>query len=445
MMIPQQKKQMPACAKIDNRSPSSFSMRIWKRTIAIFFIFLVVMPSSLRAQGKADPSFERMYSLAQILALALEHNPAIAAGEGFIHEQKGQHIATLSYPNPTFRFEGGNGVVLDPASGVALTERFVSLSQPLEWLGTRSARQNAAEAGVQGAKIALEESRVNLTAEVKLAFYRLLLANRITELTAHNLETVQHVGRAVQSRVESGEAPPFEKIKIQVEILKLRKELSQAQGFIQSTKAALNTLTGEQLQHHFSVQGTFLTFPEGLTAERLSRVALKRNPTILKLMKAVEEASHRHIQQRQSRIPDMVVNGMYARNAGAEEVLGGVSIPIPIWSQRQGEIAQAMGTLRYSQAILLKTQQNVVKEVIQFHQQAEIADAQIQTFQKGLLREAQEALRIAQVSFRFGEASLLEVLDAQRVLGQTLSAYAEAQFELSRAITQLERLSGKEV
>ena len=51
----------------------------------------------------------------------------------------------------------------------------------------------------------------------------------------------------------------------------------------------------------------------------------------------------------------------------------------------------------------------------------------------------------ARTSFKFGEASLLDVLDAQRVLWQTFQAYAQARFELSVALTELERLVGKEL
>jgi len=59
--------------------------------------------------------------------------------------------------------------------------------------------------------------------------------------------------------------------------------------------------------------------------------------------------------------------------------------------------------------------------------------------------QAKEAIRIARTSFKFGEASLLDVLDVQRVLWQTFQAYAEARFELSVALTELERLVGKEL
>jgi len=62
--------------------------------------------------------------------------------------------------------------------------------------------------------------------------------------------------------------------------------------------------------------------------------------------------------------------------------------------------------------------------------------------EKGLLKQAEEALRIAKFSFQQGAASLLEVLDAQRVQRQVLFDYAQARFELSVALSRLERAVG---
>ena len=77
----------------------------------------------------------------------------------------------------------------------------------------RAARQRAAEAGVAGATVGVVETRLNLTADVKVAFYNLLLAQREQELAKQNLVIVEDVRRIVQTRVKLGEAPQFELIK----------------------------------------------------------------------------------------------------------------------------------------------------------------------------------------------------------------------------------------
>jgi cobalt-zinc-cadmium efflux system outer membrane protein len=381
------------------------------------------------------------FSLQDILALALEKNPLVTEREGMIEEKEGKKISASAYPNPTLSFQSGRGTVRDP-SGITLTERYVTLSQPLEWPGKRAARQQAAQAGVEGAVASREEAKLNLIAATKLAFYDLLLAERQAEMALHNVQTMEEVREAVIRRVDAGEAPPFEAVKIKVEDMKVQKEVTRAKGVVQSFQASLNSLTAGALGPEFSIQGDFAAWPGALHLPALSEQALAQHPVIMKWKKHVEEAQQMHRQEQQARIPNVTLMGSYQRDAGREAYVGAISIPFPVWDQRQGDIAQAKGTLRQREAMLLRAKHELLKGVAQQIQLSQAAAAQIATYEKGLLKQAQEALRIAQVSFKFGEASLLDVLDAQRVLRQTQVDYAQAKYDLSIALTELERVTG---
>ena len=99
--------------------------------------------------------------------------------------------------------------------------------------------------------------------------------------------------------------------------------------------------------------------------------------------------------------------------------------------------------LREREAALLRMKHDIIKGITQQIQLSQAAAAQINTYEKGLLKQAEEALRIAQVSFKFGETGLLDVLDAQRVLRQTQLDYVQAKYDLSIALTELERFMGE--
>ena len=86
---------------------------------------------------------------------------------------------------------------------------------------------------------------------------------------------------------------------------------------------------------------------------------------------------------------------------------------------------------------------DLLKAVYQHFQDAETAAEQIEVFEKGLLKQAQDALQMAQRSFQQGAASLLEVLDAQRVARQVKLEYNFARRDLSGALSRLERAVGE--
>ena len=135
-------------------------------------------------------------------------------------------------------------------------------------------------------------------------------------------------------------------------------------------------------------------------------------------------------------------SGVVARDAGRESIGGGILIPIPLWYQQGGEIAGALAKKRQAEAKLLLSQNELEQSITQNLQLLEAATAQRKVYEEGFLKQAKEAVRIAQVSFQHGEASLLELLDAQRVLWQTLRGFAKAQFDLSAAFVHLERSLG---
>jgi outer membrane protein, heavy metal efflux system len=323
-----------------------------------------------------------------------------------------------------------------------LTEYSALVGQPLEWPAMRAARQRAAESGVAGATVGVVETRLNLTADVKVAFYNLLLAQREQELAKQNLVIVEDVRRIVQTRVKLGEAPQFELIKAEVEVLKANQVVKRTENAVRVNRVVLDTLTAGSLGPAYAIQGDFDAYPKGLKVEPLLTRALDDHPTVQRLTRFVQRAEHGIEFQRQARVPNVTVNGGYYREIGREAYLAGISVPTPIWYQRQGEVAEALGVKRRDEAELLRAKNILVKEVNQHWQDARTTSELLTVFEKGLLGQAQEALRIAQFSFLQGAASLLEVLDAQRVQRQILLDYNQARYDLSVSLARLERASG---
>jgi cobalt-zinc-cadmium efflux system outer membrane protein len=161
-----------------------------------------------------------------------------------------------------------------------------------------------------------------------------------------------------------------------------------------------------------------------------------------RLTTQVEQANHHLVLERESRIPTVIVQGQYHREAGDESVTAGLSIPIPLWYRRQGEIESALGAKHRAEAERLRVQNELQQAIIQYMQEVRTAKDQIRVFETGLLKQAEQTLGIARTSFRQGAASLLDVLDAQRVYRQTLLEYAQARADLSIALAKLERSIG---
>ena len=408
----------------------------------IFTVLLVPFGGSAQADTTS-----RTFALHDIIGLAIERNPMIAGAMATIDQSTGKRTAAGAYPNPIIHGDSGKGYLKDGGSLTAdvpasATEYMAGFSQPLEWPAKRAARQRAAEAGLAGASVGLIETRLNLTSDVKVAFYDLLLAQRDLELTKNNLSIVEDVRRVVSHRVRLGEAPQFDLIKAEVEVLKANQAVTRSENTVRVNRVILDTLTAGALGPNYAVNGDFLVFPSSLDLTRLTTRSMQEHPSIQRLAKSIDQADHTIEFERQSRVPNVSLNTSYAREYGREGFDAGLSVPTPLWYQQQGEIAGSLGAKRKEESELLRTRNELLRQINQYYQDAQTTAKLIEVLEKGLLKQAEEALRIAKFSFQQGAASLLEVLDAQRVQRQVLFDYAQARFELSVALSRLERAVG---
>jgi len=385
------------------------------------------------------------YTLAEILQLASARNPSLASFLANIESVQGETATARAYPNPTFTFQGGRGEPRGPDVGVlaAGTEYQATVLQPLEWPLKRQSRIQAAAARLETARLDAEGFRLFLRATTKDTFYRVILAAKQAELAERNVDTVKELRRSVDVRVRTGEGAAFELVKADVELLKAEKEVNRARNQVELARASLNALLGNTLPTSFSLAGEFehpQALPDLLT---LIEQSLGGHPAIDRQRREIERWRHQLNFEKQARVPDVGFGGMVMREIDKDAVGLVLSVPFPVWDRRSGLIATATAEGRRAEAELERARAELSRAITQEYQNYRIAADQLAVFERGLLKQAEEALRIAQISFRQGASGLLDLLDAQRVQRATLQEYYAALFDLSAAQAQLERVVGR--
>lgn len=410
---------------------------------ALLFIGAFSHFLSLGQTALAAPSSSASYGLDEVIALAAEHNPSIAEANGTIAQSRGLREIAGAYPNPSINGTFGPGITREQLGNVSVLEKAVRVNQPLEWPGMRQARQRAADAEVAASHAGFADARLRVLADAKVAFYQLLLAQRDVELSTQSLGIVQDLFQSIKARVEAGQARPFESVKADVEVQKVSKDLNRAQNNLVVARVRLDMVTGGALGQDFTVRGDFTSPRESRSLNDLIGRALEQHPLLVRLKKQIEKAGHSVVQERQSLIPSVTVSGEYHAEAAEKAFLAVVSVPLPLWYQRQGHISAALGAMERAKAEQARAQNELVTVFTEQMQEARTATQQIDVFERGLLKQAEEALRIARISFQQGAAGLLDLIDAQRVYRQMLLEYAEARAAFSIARARLERWTGE--
>lgn len=408
----------------------------------VLWSLVCLMALAIPAMGETPALPTQPVTLDMILDLAERQNPTLAVFLANVEVSRGEAVTARAYPNPTTNLTGGRGESHGVSPSLSGHEYQASIVQPLEWPLKRGARIQAAIFKVETARLDAEGFRLFLKAEVKGAFYQVLLAEKQVELAVRNLETVRDLRRSVEIRVRIGEAPAFELVKADVELLKAQNEVAKRRSQVELARASLNALLGNLLPKSFTVAGQFSSTKTWPDLPVLIERAMETHPTVVRQRREVERWRYQLGFERQARVPDVGVGGLYLRDLDKETFGVVLSLPLPLWDQRQGKIATAMAEGRRAEADLERSRTELTKAITQEYQNYQITAEQLAVFEAGLLKQAEEALRIAQISFRQGASGLLDLLDAQRVQRATLQEYYGALYDLSAVQAQLERVTG---
>lgn len=411
-----------------------------RRVMFCALIALIVLSIFIRFSAAEEGG--KRYSLEEILSLAEQRNPSLAVFQANVEAARGALTSARAFPNPEFDIELGRGKPLESPGAEYDREHRWGVGQVLEWPGTRGARRRAAEARVGVAHEELGDFRLLLTAQVKEAFFQTLLGQQALSVMTQNLSTAQRLVESAGLRVESGEAPELELIRARVEFFTVTRESRRARNRLFAAKTALNSLVGGALGENFDVAGTLQGLDTSYELPSLIERALATHPLIARQEKALQAAGYSLSEQRQARIPDLTVTGSTGEEIDKRSSAIGLTLSVPLFSQRRGEIAAARAEQARAQAELAQTRLDLTRRITQEYENYRLAVDQLKTFEEGLLKQAEEAFRIAQLSYEQGELDLLNLLDAQRVQRATLLEYYEAQLELGTALASLERVTG---
>jgi cobalt-zinc-cadmium efflux system outer membrane protein len=115
-------------------------------------------------------------------------------------------------------------------------------------------------------------------------------------------------------------------------------------------------------------------------------------------------------------------------------------LTIPLWNRQRGAIesaaAERTGAVAQSRALVLELETELAQASARYGR----ALSAIRLHREGWTAAARQSLDIATFSFENGEASLLDVLDAQRAYLGVGLAEAESWAELALARAEIERL-----
>jgi cobalt-zinc-cadmium efflux system outer membrane protein len=395
----------------------------------------------------------------KLVDLALARNADLQAARQRTLEAQGLLLQSGFRPNPTLEVSIANGALLRSPGEREYT---LGYAHVFELGGKRDRRVEASRLGADLARLSIADRERQLKADVKTQFGEALAAVRNLESAERLLELNQQSLRIAAARTKEGEGAPLEQALIRVEVNRMLSDRLLFANQVERALLGLRTLTGMRLDEPLQLSGGLAA--QGVTiqlAQALDR-ALGQRPD-LKAAKLEENLGDAEVQLAKTEaVPNLVASGRYSRVSARFDQFGlagaggpvvplrdsdnlltaAVSITLPTRNRNQGNIQAAVARRQAARLRAEFLQQVVRREVEAAYSRYETTRGALQLFDKGVVQQSEENVRVLRAAYDLGEIRLLDVINEQRRLVDTQKTYSEILKESYLALVDLERAVG---
>ncbi len=382
---------------------------------------------------------------------ALDHNLGLLAQHFNVSIAEANLITAGLRPNPVVSVGGdhldllGTGYNASNAAGPA--EYSLRTDFVFERGGKRQSRVEVAQSSIQLARLQLLDEARKLILDVQSSFVDLQLAKANLSLAQESLKALSEVVEVNAVRVKAGDLANVELVRSRIAALQFRNQVKQAELSVRSQKNRLQFLLGRtQPAVDFEIGGDFRGERKAVDPSQIRARAEESRPDLQALRSELARSQAELRLQIAQGKADYVVGSEYRRQQGLAGTGNSLGIffqtNIPVFNRNQGEIERVRREQQQIDARLRELQISIGVEVENVYQRYRTALSLLADIEKDMLGQARDVRNITEYSYKRGEATLIEFLDAQRAFNETMQTYNESRAEYARSLYSLDSVAG---
>jgi len=348
---------------------------------------------------------------------ALVKNPQIKALEEEVKIFEGMERSATAFPNPETRLESGFLTTDKDGKPKGRALYLVEFNQPIPLWGVRGKARNVVRKEKESFENLVEARKREILAQVYRSFYKSLFLKELSEIWRENYETAKEVEDFVRKAYELGEVTELELLRAKRERSIAEVQFRVARSQYEASLKELSRLIGEEVK---DVEGE-------LTAEAvMEEVDIDSLPAVVSIKKRIE-ATERQIELEKALAKPRLAAGFVVEDSEGEYYgfRGSLTLEIPVFYRRQGEILQNVALKRALknrlEAELLRVKNRLEAVKIRLG----VLQRELEELERQVIPRAREELALAIRSYRLRVITLLELSDVRRRYYELLINRAE--------------------
>src|SRR5216684_2566943 len=326
-----------------------------------------------------------------------------------------------------------------------------NVHEAIDLVSISAFRRAASAAAVAKAKA--EIASRGLVVTVVQSYYAVAAAQLKLEAAKKTGDEGDRFLKLTQQLEQGGEVAHSDVIKAELQMQERRRQLLEAQLGLLNARLDFAVLIFPDFNDNFELaEDLHAAVPLPTLAEVQQRAA-RDNPDLRAALAAVQQAGHDVTGARGGYLPSLsfdywygidaqqfAVNGSNGSNLGSSAAAT-VNIPIWNWGATQSRVKQAELRRTQAQRELSLAQRRLVAEIKSLYAEADTALNELSGLSRGAELSA-EGLRLTTLRYKGGEATVLEVVDAQSTFAQANAAYQDGAVRYRVALANLQTLTG---
>src|SRR6266446_6896787 len=383
--------------------------------------------------------------------LAAQTDAAIARQDRY--QATGALLPSVTYNNQALYTQlNRNGVTFIANNAAHEYVSQANIHESIDLLSVSNYRRASAASAL--AKARAEIASRGLVVTVVQGYYAVAAAQQKLEAAKKNGEEGDSFLKLTQDLERGGEVAHADVIKAELQVQDRHRQLLEAQLGLLNARLDFAVLIFPDFSDNFELaEDLHASVPLPTLAEVQQRAA-RDNPDLRAALAAVQQAGHEVTGARAGYLPSLSFDYFYGIDATRFAVnnengfsnlgtsaLATVNIPIWNWGATQSRIKQAELRRTQAQWELSLAQRKLLAEIKSLYAEADTALSEL----SGLGRSAElsaESLRLTTLRYRGGEATVLEVVDAQTTFAQANVAYQDGAVRYRVALANLQTLTG---
>lgn len=431
------------------------------------------------AQQPSKEQPERKITLTEALEQARQYGLQVQAADLLLrlaHEDKSQAKAatlpTLSAFNQ-FVYTQGNGTpsgVFVANDGVHVYNEQAVVHEELLALARRGeVRLAAATEAVTRARVDIAARGLNAT--VVQNYYAIAATEEKAVSTERSLREAQHFAEITRKQEAGGEVAHADVIKAQLQVQQRERDLGDAELAILKAKIALGILIFPALETNYDIVDDLAQLPALDALDAIMAKTSRTSPDLQAAKLSVRQAKLGISVARYGYLPSLGLDFFYGINAN--QLAGETDYPTPAtgrstlpnylvpyrknlgysaqatlnvplwnWGAIHSRVKQASYRRQQAEIDLETTERTIDSQLMSGYQEAKTALSQVQSLRSST-DLASESLRLTLLRYQAGEATALEVVDAQSTANLARNAYVDGLYRYRVAYSVLQRLTGE--